>query len=144
MQDVMYRKIMNELPGKLLVSRPHLSVNRLRKYKIFVDGERVGTINNDDFKVIQLPAGSKKVWVKIDWLKSNKKQIEIESGKKTRLSVGIHKTHIFKKIVYFLLFGLSIAIGGIFISSGPKIIGMLFAGLGGAFYAQATCRPQIN
>ena len=72
----------------LRVSRGRQYADRLRSYKIFVNGAQVGTIPvNDEFDV-QVPAGRMTVEARIDWTRSAPLEIDAAEGQTVELEVA--------------------------------------------------------
>jgi len=136
------KKNMNNAPCKLQIYRPEQYPNKLRSYPIFVDDEKVNTIKNGDKKILYLSPGTHTVWTKIDWLKSNKEQFEINSGETIKVEIGLHTISRFKKYLYFCLFFTFILSGAAFMQISILIGGALM-GFGGFIFGLATSRPHI-
>jgi hypothetical protein len=66
---------------------PDLWPDRLRKYKVLVDGTVVGSIGPGESLVATVDAGSHEVRAKIDWCGSEGVSVEVGSNETARLSV---------------------------------------------------------
>jgi hypothetical protein len=65
--------------------------NLLRNYKIFIDGQSVGTIANGESKEINLTVGQHIVSSKIDWCSSPDILVDIKDNQTKILNVGAFK-----------------------------------------------------
>jgi hypothetical protein len=54
----------------LRLVRPSLLVDRLRSYKILLNGRKAGKISNDSTLEIRVPAGPVTIEAKLDWVRS--------------------------------------------------------------------------
>ena len=66
-------------------------MNRLRDYKIFIDGKLAGTVANGQEKSFEVPAGGHTVVAKIDWTQSPELEMTLTEGQDRTLHVGMHK-----------------------------------------------------
>lgn len=118
---------MNEGNGNLEVYRESFQFAKLRRYSVCVDGMKVGSVKDGSTLTLSLPEGVHEVWCKIDWTKSNKKEILIESGKTAKVTVGYEKKYNWK---YFALMGLYLVLLLLGATLGmPILIGFGAAGL---------------
>ncbi len=62
--------------------------NRMRDYKIFIDGQQVGTIANGETKDFPTTVGQHTVTAKIDWCSSPELLIELKENQTSNLKVG--------------------------------------------------------
>ena len=76
--------------GDIIFTREYEQVNNLAKFKIYIDGKEINSIENGTRKVVRLSAGKHEVFVKCMWSKSPIKQIEIRDKETIRLSCGIN------------------------------------------------------
>ncbi len=53
------------------IARSNEKANRLRAIKIFIDGSKIGTIENGETKDFEVPSGAHEIIAKIDWCTSN-------------------------------------------------------------------------
>ena len=57
--------------GRVRVHRePTARADRLRAYRLVVDGRERGTIKEGETLEVELPPGDHRVWMKLDWAKS--------------------------------------------------------------------------
>ncbi|MCZ2395005.1 MAG: hypothetical protein LC100_00510 [Chitinophagales bacterium] len=62
--------------------------NRMRDYKIFIDGQQVGTIANGETKDFPTTVGQHIVTAKIDWCSSPDISIDVNENQTSNLKVG--------------------------------------------------------
>ena len=62
--------------------------NRMRDYKIFIDGQQVGTIANGETKDFPTTVGKHIVTAKIDWCSSPDISVDIKDNQTKNLKVG--------------------------------------------------------
>lgn len=62
--------------------------NYLRKYKIFVDGDRVGVIGSGETIHIPVDPGTHRIWIKVDFLRSRELAFEKDANRNVRLFCG--------------------------------------------------------
>jgi hypothetical protein len=62
--------------------------NRLRQFKIVIDGEAVGGLSPGEARTFDVPAGSHTVCAKIDWCRSRKLTLELSERDKAHLVCG--------------------------------------------------------
>ena len=56
----------------LRIYRPNEYINRLRKYRLIVDGKEIGTIENEQKKIFNISPGQHSIIAKIDWCSCKK------------------------------------------------------------------------
>ena len=76
------------LAGRLLVKRPSQYADMLRRYRLYIDGRRVGTIKRSEELAFELPAGEHEIVARIDWCRSNFLSVTIREGATTEIEVG--------------------------------------------------------
>ena len=77
--------------------------DRLRRYKILLDGTEVGTIKNGQELLLNAQAGEHELFLKIDWMRSNK--VVFESGESVvefECSSSLRGLKLFLALVYSL------------------------------------------
>ncbi|HEV8066508.1 MAG TPA: hypothetical protein VGP76_02140 [Planctomycetaceae bacterium] len=74
--------------GLLVISRTTQSLNYLRKFSVWIDGNRVGSIANGATQRFALAAGQHTIFVKIDWCMSDKVTADFKTGKPVELVCG--------------------------------------------------------
>jgi hypothetical protein len=62
------------------IERPISFFNMLRSYGIYVDGKKIGTIDNGETKIFQIEPGEHTIYAKIDWCYSPHVKINIEEN----------------------------------------------------------------
>ncbi len=74
--------------GTLILVRPKQWCDRLRNYRILVDGAEVGRLAPGAELRVELPEGEREIVAKIDWARSNRLRLDIRAGEATELEVG--------------------------------------------------------
>lgn len=72
----------------IILKRTNEYNNRMRDYKIFIDGQMVGTIANGETKEFPTTAGQHIVSAKIDWCSSPDMSINVKENQTKNLKVG--------------------------------------------------------
>jgi hypothetical protein len=78
--------------GTLVITRPHQWADRLRHYRLFVDGVEAGRIGNGSQLSIDLPVGERDLVAHIDWCRSNVFRVLIREGAVSEVEVGANAT----------------------------------------------------
>ena len=108
-----------QIKGKLEINRTPQPYYRFRSYSILLNGKKVGKIKEGETAEFTLAPRIYAIGVRIDWIKSEKYQVEIEAGKTKTLLIG---NKPFKKwklyslrgiLLLVLLMGLIFGIGGL-------------------------------
>lgn len=77
-----------ELEGTLEVVRPRLHwADRLRAYRVLVDGQEVGRVRNGETARFPVAAGRRWVALRIDWSGSGPLEVEVPSGSSSSVTV---------------------------------------------------------
>jgi len=63
-------------------------INTMRKYSLFIDGKKVGTIGAGQIKEFEIPSGQHSVIAKIDWCSSPEFSFEINDNDSKTFLVG--------------------------------------------------------
>jgi hypothetical protein len=79
-------------------------MNILRSYKIYVDGKSVGRVQNGKIQYLELESGNHNVYVKMDWFKSNKIDIEINDSKDSSIEIKGSDLYLGITIFYAIIF----------------------------------------
>lgn len=72
---------------KVILSRPTQWMNRLRGYRIFINGEKIATIKNGASEDILVKPGTNSIECKLDWCGSRPFVIDIKEGETVYLRV---------------------------------------------------------
>ena len=72
----------------IIIKRTSEFVNRLRNYRIFLDGEKIGTIANGETKEFEITPGLHTIIAKIDWCTSPEISVTLSDSEKKELTVG--------------------------------------------------------
>jgi len=121
-----------ERTGKLEIYREHRLWAMQRSYAIIVDGEKSGSVKDDNTTLIPLNQGAHAVAVKFGWKKSNTIRIDIEPDKTTKLNIGYKKLKGWKLLaisgVYIAMVFVGAAIAPILLGIG--VVGFMFNRVG--------------
>lgn len=97
---------------KITIKRKSEWQNRKRKIAIYVDDEKVGTIDNGEIKEFELKEGKHKIKAKIDWYGSKEFDFELSENFKGYFEVSGFKNgnvvNILLLVLMFLYFILNI------------------------------------
>jgi len=63
-------------------------INAPRNYRLFVDGQKIGTISNNQTKDFEIPAGQHTLIAKIDWCSSPELSFELNDNDSKTFLVG--------------------------------------------------------
>lgn len=94
----------------LQVTRPREWQNKLRKYQLYVDGEKVGDIANGETKDFILPEGLHTVVAKIDWCSSPELTFNLKDGDVQYVKVASSKVMQLASLIVLPLLLLNIFI----------------------------------
>lgn len=92
--------------SKLVITRPKEWINKYRRYKIFLDGNSLGEIKNDEILEFELPNGQHTIKAKIDWCSSNEMTVTGYNNEPIHL-----KLTAFKESKWLMPLSMIIAIG---------------------------------
>ena len=70
------------------IQRTNDYINALRKYRLYIDGQKIGTINNDETKDFEIPSGRHSLIAKIDWCSSPEISFEVKDDHTKTILVG--------------------------------------------------------
>jgi hypothetical protein len=88
------------------IKRTSEYINLLRDYKIFIDGQQVGTIANGEIKDFPTTVGQHIVTAKIDWCSSPDVSIDVKENQTINLNVyGLKTLNGFLLLMYYLTKG---------------------------------------
>ncbi len=74
------------------IERTNEFLNRMRDYKIYIDGKEVGTIANGETKTFETNSGQHTLAAKIDWCASPEILININDAETKKFRVGGFKS----------------------------------------------------
>jgi hypothetical protein len=60
----------------------------IRRYKVWLDGERIGMLRPDEELSIEVQPGAHEVQIKLDWGSSPRRSVELSPGEIARLRCG--------------------------------------------------------
>lgn len=70
--------------------RPKRWADKLRAYRVFVDGDKVGTIRQGEDRFFPLKPGTHEVVLWIDWCRSNRLVVDIAEREEVQMECGGH------------------------------------------------------
>lgn len=90
--------------SKITLFRTSQYVNGMREYDIYLDGEKINAISNGETKTIEVSDGNHEIYLKIDWCKSKKLNINLDEGQELKLKCGSKVTGIKQIFALFYIF----------------------------------------
>ena len=84
---------------KLVLTRKSEWLNRLRGYKVFIDGVKTGVVRNGDTEEFLLQPGTHTLTCKVDWCSSRDYKFEVNEGEVAYAHVRSGMRHYW----YFLI-----------------------------------------
>lgn len=91
---------------RVVITRPSEMMNRLRGFKLVIDGNKVAPIWNGESKEFMLDAGAHTIFAKIDWCRSRDFSLVLEPGKTVHLRVKNGMKYYLLLVIPFLITGL--------------------------------------
>jgi len=88
----------------LSIKREASWANRLRKYKVILDGEEVGSIGESGTFEYPINPGLHTLYLQIDWCRSNKLEFEIENNEILKFKCGGVRNFKFFAIIWYITF----------------------------------------
>ena len=73
---------------KIILSRPSQWMNRIRGYKVLINGKQVGAIKNGATEEYLVEPGTNSIECKLDWCGSRTLPVNVQSGETAYLKVG--------------------------------------------------------
>lgn len=89
---------------KITIVRTSQRVNSMREYDIYLDGQKINAISNGETKTIEVSNGNHEIYLKVDWCKSKKLNINLAEGQELKLKCGSKITGIKQIFVLFYIF----------------------------------------
>jgi hypothetical protein len=75
--------------AEIVLRRPAgYRVDRRRSYRVFIDGQKIGSIGAGDTKVFTIASGLHELQVKLDWAASEKAQVDIDDDDQVEFVCG--------------------------------------------------------
>lgn len=75
--------------GEISISRAFMPVgDRFRRYKVLIDGSKVGTVGNGETVTFTTEVGAHRVRLKVDWLGSPEVLVVVQAGETTILAAS--------------------------------------------------------
>ena len=77
------------------IQRPNKFIGRIRKFKVYVDDNKIGAVSNGETQEFQIPAGQHKIYCKQDFF--NTPFIYDFSIEENQTKIFIYSYHFFVK-----------------------------------------------
>ena len=77
--------------AKLIAKRKKEWNNRARKFKLYIDGEKVDHIGNGEIKDFELETGKHTVIAKMDWMSSPEFEVDLSDDKSKTIELSGYK-----------------------------------------------------
>lgn len=87
------------------IKRGESWADRYRKYKVILNGEKIGTIGAKETFEHQLDPGRHTLYLKIDWCRSKKIEFEIQSNEILRFKCGGLSDSKLLATLWYITFG---------------------------------------
>ena len=78
---------MSEVFGKIILERKSEFMNRLKRYKVLINGAEQTVIGNGQTEEYEVPAGENTITCKVNWCGSNSFVVNVKPGEKAFLKV---------------------------------------------------------
>ena len=90
-------------PGEasLTITRGTAYVDRVRAYKVMLDGDELGRIKNDTTSTFSVPPGAHELHLKVDWASSPVVSFDVAPGQEVRYACR-PTTNAFFALIYSL------------------------------------------
>ncbi len=92
--------------GNLSIRRVSFFADRRRRYRVFVDGQKVGLLGDGDGPlIVQVSPGPHNLCVKIDWCSSNTLRVDVKPGQRLVAECGSNAqgANVFMMLLYTLV-----------------------------------------
>lgn len=94
----------------IIINRSNEWINGTRKFGIYLDNQKIGTISKGETKEFDVPAGQYKVRAKIDWLGSNYLLCQVSENEIKTLTISNFKYGNYFIFGYILPFSIYLLI----------------------------------
>ena len=74
--------------AKIKIQRTNDFINAMREYRLYIDGQKIGTIGNEQTKDFEIPAGQHSLIARIDWCSSPELSFVINDNDSKTFLVG--------------------------------------------------------
>ncbi|MDE5413214.1 hypothetical protein [Alkalihalobacterium chitinilyticum] len=79
---------MNATESTIRLKRTSQYINLVRRFQVYIDDVHVQDIKDGEEVVIPMEPGHHELYIKIDWVKSKKLELDIEPGEEIQLICG--------------------------------------------------------
>ena len=93
---------------KIRIERNTGWIGQLRRIEIFIDGEKMGTVNDGETKDYEIEKGKHEVYAKLGWERSQKIELNIVESEITVLKLTLYKYGTLILLINIALLALSI------------------------------------
>jgi len=76
------------MPTTISVSRDSGYADRLRDYRVLLDGAEIGRMGNGGERSFEVPAGQHELMMKVDWGRSNILSFEVDADQSVKFRCG--------------------------------------------------------
>jgi hypothetical protein len=88
------------------VSRDSGYADRLRDYRVLLDGAEIGRLGNGAAKNFEIPSGQHQLMIKVDWARSNIVVLDFGDGESARFLCGSNlRGWRLALAIYYMSFG---------------------------------------
>jgi len=93
--------------GRISIKRPAQNVDMVRRYRLYIDGKRVGAIKRDATFDMDVAAGEHTLVARLDWVRSNFLTVTIREDEVTEIEVGANArgVQLLFGLLYYATFG---------------------------------------
>jgi len=78
---------MSEVFGRIILERKSQWLNRLKSYRVEIDGTEAGKVSNGTAEEFEVPGGNHTIACKVNWCSSNNYDFEVKPGETVYLNV---------------------------------------------------------
>ena len=82
-----------ETTARIVLTRSAEWMNRMRNYRVIIDGQKAGVIGNGATEEFRVAPGEHKVICKVDWCSSREFDVRIDNGETAYLHVSSGMKH---------------------------------------------------
>jgi len=89
--------------ARLILKRPSKWLDLARSYKIYVDGQRIGKIHDDETKEFEMTPGQHTIKAKVDFFSSKPVQFEVINDEETKQMLVKNNTSLWLFALIFFI-----------------------------------------
>lgn len=125
----------------ITIYRPSSYLNGGRTYKVFLDNRHIASIGNGETICLNPDTGKHLIYIKIDYIKSNVLEINIDRDRPISLIVTIRKITSPRSLLTFALIGICAKVGAAIAGPVGSTIG---AGIGVLTFGRLALAPILS